>query len=93
MFGRKKEKEVKIENPLLISLMQNDELVVHLDPSQVGNPSQGGVVLADIAIHFSRALVGIGAASGEDEALDEIKRVFNAELDNPQGNAEGGIVS
>lgn len=93
MFGRKKEKEVKIENPLLIAIMQNDELVVHLDPSQIGNPSQGGVVLADIAIHFSRALTSIDAASDEGEALNEIKRVFNAELEKSQGNAEGGLVS
>ncbi|MEL7027502.1 MAG: DUF5076 domain-containing protein, partial [Pseudomonadota bacterium] len=81
MFGRKKTKETRIENPMLIAMrVENAEgtLVVHLDSKQLGNPGEAGVMLADIGRHMARALATTSYEGSEDQALTELVTIFNA---------------
>ena len=64
--------------------------VVHLDSGAV-SPAAVGLLLVDIARHYARAFKQTGQVRTEDEALDEIRRLFEVEWANPTNSLEGGI--
>jgi hypothetical protein len=98
MFGRRKSAshEQRIENPLLFAVRSKDPngpMTVHIDPSQVANGHEAGLILADFAAHFAKALTMTGTAESEAVAISEIRALFDAELDAPTMPVRGGINS
>jgi len=95
MFGFGRKKKVRIEQPLLIAMRDQDPngpMAVHIDPSQLGSAQEAGLVLADFAKHFSNALAEYDLAESPEQAMEQIRLLFDAELDNPTQDAEGGLV-
>jgi hypothetical protein len=85
---------VKIKNPMLIAFMTDDRRIqVRLDPKKIGSAAAGGIILADLARHFARALPAAGLARSEDEALKAIWEIFEVEMKNPTDLGEGSIVN
>lgn len=64
---------------------------VMLDPSFFHGADEVGVFLADVARHFARAFVQTGRARNMEDAIEQMREVFDAELDNPTDEEEGGI--
>lgn len=84
----------KITDPMLIALKTKEGgMTVTLDPSQIGSGAAGGLILADLARHFARALAAARLEASEDAALAEILRLFQAEIDHPTDPGEGSIVN
>lgn len=83
-----------ISDPMLIAQKTKDGgMTVMLDPIQVGSAAAGGLILADIARHFSRALVASGLEKSEAAAIGEMRRLFMAEMDHPTDLGEGSLVN
>jgi len=85
MFWKKKP-AADIQNPMLIAFKVQDgesTLAVHLDPDQLVNPSESGLMLADIGRHMARSLVNAGYQGSEDQAFNQIITIFNAEASAP----------
>ena len=76
--------------PFLAVMKGPEGNVVHLDAAAL-SPSGVGILLVDIARHYARAFKQTGQVRSEEEALDEIRRLFEAEWDNPTDIGEGGI--
>ena len=68
----------------------NNSPIVHLD-SEAISVSAVGLLLVDIARHYARAFQQTGQVRTEDEALEEIRRMFDIEWDNPTKSLEGSI--
>ena len=66
---------------------------VSLNANMIASAGAGGLILADLARHFARALSQVGLADSEDEALNEICQLFAAEMNNPTDLGEGSIVN
>ncbi|MEM9971123.1 MAG: DUF5076 domain-containing protein [Pseudomonadota bacterium] len=95
MFWKKKEAEISIENPMLIAMRVENAtgtLAVHLDPQQLGNPAESGVMLADIARHMAGALASTSFDGSEEEAFEQILKIFNAEAKSPTQPVAGSRV-
>jgi hypothetical protein len=86
MFWKKKTPE-QIQDPMLIALRVEDAestLAVHADPVQLVNPSEAGLMLADIGRHMAKALANSGNYQGnEEQAFTQIVTMFNAEANAP----------
>ena len=87
-------KSTRIVDPMLIAQKTKEGGVnVHLDPAQIGSGAAGGIILADLARHFARALAAARLERSEDHALGEILRLFQAEIERPTDMGEGGLVN
>lgn len=89
----KKKKQV-LHNPFFIALRDSDPngpMEVRIDPSQVNDATEAGIILADFAKHFARALHQTEKAPSEGEALTTIQSFFNEEILNSTQNPDGGI--
>lgn len=64
---------------------------VMLDPSFFNGADEVGVFLADVARHFARAFVQSGRARNMEDAIEQIRELFDAELDSPSDEGEGGF--
>jgi len=86
MFWKKKSQDVNLENPMLVAFrVENKEgtLSVHLDPAQLGNPAEAGIMLADIGRHMAHSLAGTSYQGSEEDAFHQIVNIFNAETNAP----------
>jgi hypothetical protein len=97
MFGRKKAEAgiTRIDNPLLVAIRAADPggpMTVHIDASQVNSGPEAGIILADIATHFAKALAFAGKAESEARALADIRSLLDAELDSPTTQVAGHLV-
>ncbi|MEL7299438.1 MAG: DUF5076 domain-containing protein [Pseudomonadota bacterium] len=95
MFWQKKEEGVSIQNPMLIALrVENaqETVSVHLDPEQLVNPGEAGVMHADIGRHMARALAQTSFDGSEEEAFHQIANIFNAEANAPTQPLKRGHV-
>lgn len=93
MFWKKKTEDVNIQNPMLVAFrVENAEgtLSIHLDPEQLGNPGEAGVMLADIGRHMAHALANSSYQGSEEEAFNQIVNIFNAETNAPTQPFRGG---
>ena len=80
--------------PFLAAMKGPDgKIVVHLVTDAINSPAEAGVLLVDIARHYARMFKQTGRARSEDEALEEIRRLFDAEWDSPTDLGQGGIAS
>ncbi len=87
-------KSTRIVDPMLIAQKTKEGGVnVHLDPAQIGSGAAGGIILADLARNFARALAAARLERSEDHALGEILRLFQAEIERPTDMGEGGLVN
>lgn len=87
-------KSVKIVDPMLIAQRNRDGgMSVRLDPTQIGSAATGGLILADLARHFARALAAARLEPSESRALGEILRLFEAEIERPTDLGEGGLAN
>ena len=78
--------------PFLAAMKGPDgKIVVHLNPDEIASPAAAGILLVDLARHYARMFVQTGRAKSEDEALAEIRRLFDAEWASPTDLGEGGI--
>ena len=95
MFGKRKLPEQEVQNaPFLVAWRSEDGgMTVKLDPGRIGSTGAAGIMLADIARHFSRALTQYGAARSEARATEEILEMFRAEMDSPTDLGSGSIVN
>ena len=66
---------------------------VMLDPGYFNGADEVGVFLADLARHYARAFVQSGRAIDESAALEQIRELFDMELDTPTDEGEGTLVS
>ena len=85
MFWKKKE-QTQIQEPMLIALRVEDAestLAVHVDPVQLKNPSEAGLMLADIGRHMAQSLANAGYEGTEEQAFNQIITIFNAEANSP----------
>ncbi|MEM6620247.1 MAG: DUF5076 domain-containing protein [Pseudomonadota bacterium] len=95
MFWKRKPQGLQIENPMLIAQRTEnaqETLSVYLSAEQLGNPSEAGVMLADIARHMARALADTSYEGTEEDALRQIAKLFNAELQSPTQPIKGGMI-
>lgn len=87
-------KPVRIVDPMLIAQKTREGgMSVRLDPAQIGSAAMGGLILADLARHFARALAAARLEPSEDQALGEILRLFEAEIERPTDLGEGGLTN
>ncbi len=61
---------------------------VMLDPSFFNGTDEVGLFLADVARHFARAFVQSGRARNMEDAIEQIRELFDGELDNPTDEGE-----
>ncbi len=98
MFGRKKSSvsgPVRIDNPLLVAVRDSDPdgpMTVRIDVAQISNAHEAGLILADFAKHFAKALTATGKAASEEAAMTELRWMFDAEMNQPTDGAQGGVV-
>lgn len=86
---------MRIENPILIIMRNNtsdESCTFHIHPELISNASEAGLIFADAAKHMANALVQTGKATDTEEALSQIRALFDAELDTPTQQADGQIV-
>ena len=76
--------------PFLAVMKGEGGNVFHINPDAV-SPADVGMLLVDIARHYARAFTQTGQVRTEDQALEEIRRLFDAEWDHPTDPGEGGI--
>jgi hypothetical protein len=95
LFGKRvPTQEGSDASPFLVAWRTEDGgMTVQLDPSRIKSTGAAGIMLADIARHFARALTQYGAASSEERATTEILRLFDAEMDRPADPGIGLIVN
>jgi hypothetical protein len=95
LFGKRAPAHGESEiSPFLVAWRtENGGMTVKLDPSRIQSTGAAGIILADIARHFARALTQYGAASSEQRAVNEILRLFDAEMDRPTDSGTGSIVN
>ena len=87
-------KPTRIVDPMLIAQKTKEGgMSVRLDPAQIGSGAAGGIILADLARHFARALAASRLERSEDHALAEILRLFQAEIERPTDTGEGALVN
>lgn len=80
--------------PFLVAFpMEEGGQQVMLDPSFFNGADEVGVFLADLARHYARAFVQSGRARDMADALEQIRQLWDMELDNPTDEGEGGITS
>lgn len=62
-----------------------------LDPNFFSGADEVGVFLAELARHYARAFVQSGRARGMDDAIEQIRELWDIELDTPieDGDEEG----
>ena len=87
-------REKRLVDPMLVAVLnKGGGMDVHLDPVQIGSAAKAGIILADFARHFARALAASRLEASEDAALAGIMALFHAELDRPTDLGEGGLVN
>jgi hypothetical protein len=96
MFGKRRQagNPTLIKNPLLFALRGSDPngtLTVNIDTAQLRSAPEAGLIMADIAKHMANALAQSGKADSSQTALGDIRALFDAELDSPTQDAEGGM--
>lgn len=80
--------------PFLVAFpMENGGQQVMLDPGFFNGADEVGLFLADLARHYARAFVQSGRARDVDDAVEQMREFFLAELDNATDEGEGGLVS
>lgn len=80
--------------PFLVAFpMENGGQQVMLDPGFFNGADEVGLFLADLAHHYARAFVQSGRARDVDDAVEQMREFFLAELDNATDEGEGGLVS
>ena len=80
--------------PFLVAFpMEDGGQQVMLDPGFFSGADEVGVFLADLARHYARAFVQSGRARDEGAAMEQIRELFDLELDSPTDEGEGAIVS
>ena len=91
MFKNSPPKRVEV-HPFLAAMKGPDgKIMVHLTTDGVASPSAAGILLVDIARHYARMFTQTGRAKSEEQALAEIRKLFDAEWDSPTDIGEGGI--
>jgi hypothetical protein len=87
-----KNKPPAIPQPFLLAFKGAEgQITVQLDPDGVAQPGGVGILLVDLARHYARMFVQTGRARSEEQALDEIRQLFDAEWDSPTDEGSGGI--
>ena len=66
---------------------------VMLDPGYFNGLDEVGLFMADLVRHYSRAFVQSGRAADMDDAIEQIREMFDMELENPTDEGTGGMVS
>lgn len=66
---------------------------VMLDPTYFSGLGEVGVFLADLARHYGRAFVQSGRARDMEDAIEQIREMFDLELEEPTDEGEGGIAN
>mgnify|MGYP006267316997 CR=1 FL=1 len=66
---------------------------VMLDPSFFTGAGEVGLFLADLARHYARAFVQSGRARDMEDAIEQMRELFDAELEMPTDEGEGGFAS
>ncbi len=80
--------------PFLVAFpMENGGQQVMLDPGFFDGADEVGLFLADLARHYARAFVQSGRARDMDDAVEQMREFFLAELDTATDEGEGGLVS
>lgn len=80
--------------PFLVAFpMEDGGQQVMLDPGFFNGADEVGIFLADLARHFARAFVQSGRASDEADAIEQIRELFDMELDTPTDEGDDQIVS
>jgi hypothetical protein len=91
MFKNNPPKRVEV-NPFLAAMKGPDgRIIVHLTTDGVAQPAGVGILLVDIARHYARMFKQTGRATSEAAALEEIRKLFDAECGSPTDLGEGGI--
>lgn len=95
LFGKRKPTQGEIDaSPFLVAWRTEEGgMTVQLDPSRIESTGTAGIILADIARHFARALTQYGAAPSEERATSEILQLFDAEMERPTDLGTGSIVN
>ena len=98
MFGKRKPVSeahgLPADGPFLVAYRTEDGgMTVKLDPARVRSAGAAGIMLADLARHFARALTQYGAERSEDDAIDQMLAMFKAEMDSPTDLGIGSIVN
>ncbi len=94
LFGRKRTEQPAKTEPFFIAYRDEDPngpITVSIDPEQVESAPHAGLMLADFARHFARAMSQVGKAESEVHALRDVVKLFNAEIDHPTGPVDGSI--
>lgn len=68
-----------------------DGQTVMLDPSYFNGLDEVGIFMADLARHFARAFVQSGRARSVEDAVEQIRELFDVELDQPTDEGDGQI--
>jgi hypothetical protein len=80
------------QQPFLLAFKGADgAITVQLDPAGVEQPAGVGILLVDLARHYARMFVQTGRAGSEEQALNEIRQLFDAEWNSPTDPGHGGI--
>ncbi len=80
--------------PFLVAFPgQDGELTVMLDPGFFNGADEVGGFLAGLARQFARAFVQSGRARDMDDALEQIRELFDTELDSAIDEDDGDAVS
>lgn len=95
MFGTKRDTKQQLgPQPFLAAFKSEDgAITVRLDPKGVSQPAGVGILLVDLARHYARMFAQTGVATSEQQALAEIRQLFDAEWNSPTDIGEGGIPS
>lgn len=70
-----------------------DGQTVMLDPTYFDGLGEVGIFLADLARHYARAFIQSGRARDMTDAIEQIRELFEMELDDPTDEGEGGLAS
>ncbi len=65
---------------------------VMLDPNYFQGLDEVGLFLADLARHYARAFVQSGRARSTEDAMEQIREMFDVEAANPTDEDDGGFV-
>ena len=66
---------------------------VMLDPGFFHGLDEVGVFMADLVRHYARAFVQSGRAQSMEDAIEQVREMFDMELATPTDEGDGGLVS
>lgn len=83
-----------VPQPFLVAFPQEEGgQQVMLDPGFFNGLDEVGIFMADLVRHYARAFVQSGRAIDMSDAVEQIREMFDMELNNPTDEGEGGIAN